>query len=78
MSWEKEKETLKKEIGFKNQSELAEFVLRLAKHSDEANHHADFDIRYNKLFISITTHDAGGLTEKDYYLSKVIDGMLDN
>jgi 4a-hydroxytetrahydrobiopterin dehydratase len=39
------------------------------------NHHADFNISYNALSISITTHDFGGLTQKDYDLKDEIDRL---
>lgn len=73
---EKKDEKLEKQFVFKNQPELAEAVLVLARHSDEIGHHADLKIHYNKLDVSITTHDKGGLTEIDYALVKVIDGMF--
>ncbi|MFT6500939.1 MAG: 4a-hydroxytetrahydrobiopterin dehydratase [Crocinitomicaceae bacterium] len=78
MSWKKNDENLEKQFVFKNQTELAEAVLVLARHSDEIGHHADLQIQYNRLDVSITTHDAGGLTEKDYALTKVIDGMFES
>ena len=78
MSWKKNDENLEKQFVFKNQTELAEAVLVLARHSDEIGHHADLQIHYNRLDVSITTHDAGGLTEKDYALAKAIDGMFES
>ncbi|MDC0099431.1 4a-hydroxytetrahydrobiopterin dehydratase [Crocinitomicaceae bacterium] len=78
MSWKKNDENLEKQFVFKNQTELAEAVLVLARHSDEIGHHADLQIHYNRLDVSITTHDAGRLTEKDYTLAKVIDGLFES
>jgi 4a-hydroxytetrahydrobiopterin dehydratase len=78
MSWKKNDENLEKQFVFKNQTELAEAVLVLARHSDEIGHHADLQIHYNRLDVSITTHDAGELTEKDYTLAKVIDGLFES
>ena len=78
MSWKKNDENLEKQFVFKNQTELAEAVLVLARHSDEIGHHADLQIHDNRLNVSITTHDAGGLTEKDYTLAKVIDGLFES
>ncbi|MCH2229603.1 MAG: 4a-hydroxytetrahydrobiopterin dehydratase [Crocinitomicaceae bacterium] len=73
MNWLVKEEQLVTKLQFENQTELAQFVLRLAKHSDKVNHHADLTIRYNVLNISITTHDSGGLTEKDFELQKEIE-----
>jgi 4a-hydroxytetrahydrobiopterin dehydratase len=77
MSWKKIDDKLEKQFVFKNQTELAEAVLVLARHSDEIRHHADLQVHYNRLDLSITTHDEGGLTERDYALAKVIDGMFE-
>ena len=78
MSWKKNDEQLEKQFVFKNQTELAEAILVLARYSDKIGHHADLQIHYNRLDVSITTHDAGGLTEKDYALAKAIDGMFES
>ena len=78
MSWKKNDENIEKQFVFKNQTELAEAVLVLARLSDEIGHHADLQIHYNRLDVSITTHDAGELTEKDYTLAKVIDGLFES
>jgi pterin-4a-carbinolamine dehydratase len=56
-----------RELTFENQSELAEFVLVIARFSDEKDHHADMEIsQCRKLRLSITTHDENGLTQKDF------------
>ena len=73
MNWLVKEREICGEIVFLNQTELAEFVLRLARHSDLVNHHADLTIRYNVLEISITTHDKGGLTQKDSDLQREIE-----
>ncbi len=73
MNWSINEKEIVMSIEFTNQTELAEFVLKLAKHSDMVNHHADLNIRYNVLNISITTHDSGGLTQKDFDLQQDIE-----
>lgn len=73
MNWLVKDKQLETTLQFENQTELAHFVLQLAQHSDEVNHHADLSIRYNVLSISITTHDEGGLTSKDFDLQKEIE-----
>lgn len=65
--WTNTGSSLVREFVFKNQTELAEFVLLAAKYSDELNHHADMQIsECRKLQLSITTHDENGLTERDF------------
>ena len=44
--------------------------------AEAANHHPDIDIRWRKVTIALTTHDAGGLTQKDFDLAAQIDEIL--
>lgn len=43
--------------------------------AEAAQHHPDILIRWNKVTLSLTTHDAGGLTDKDFELAKQIEGL---
>jgi 4a-hydroxytetrahydrobiopterin dehydratase len=45
------------------------FVNRVAEQAEEANHHPDIDIRWNKVHLVLTSHDAGGLTQADIELA---------
>ena len=45
------------------------FVNRVADLAEEAGHHPDIDIRYNKVRLGLVTHDAGGITAKDFDLA---------
>jgi 4a-hydroxytetrahydrobiopterin dehydratase len=45
------------------------FVNRVGELAEEAGHHPDIDIRYNRVRLGLTTHDAGGLTGKDFDLA---------
>ena len=49
------------------------FVNRVAQLAERQQHHPDVDIRYNQVTLSIWTHDAGGLTERDFRLAAAID-----
>lgn len=49
-----------------------EFVNKLVDPAESAGHHPDIEISYNKVRITLTTHDAGGLTQKDFELAKEI------
>jgi len=51
------------------------FVNMVAMLAERANHHPDVDIRYNKVTIALSTHSAGGLTEKDFALAKQIENL---
>lgn len=54
---------------FKGFVEAVAFVDRLVAPAEAAGHHPDLEISYNKVTIALTTHDAGGLTEKDFELA---------
>ncbi len=51
------------------------FVNRVGALAEEAGHHPDIDIRYNQVRLSLITHDAGGLTEKDFDLAVRTDKL---
>ena len=49
------------------------FVSKVGRAAEAAGHHPDIDIRYNKVRLSLVTHDAGGLTPKDFELAAKIN-----
>jgi 4a-hydroxytetrahydrobiopterin dehydratase len=49
------------------------FVNRVGKLAEAAGHHPDIDIRYNRVRLALVTHDAGGLTKKDFDLAGLTD-----
>lgn len=51
------------------------FVNSVALLAEKANHHPDIDIRWNNVTLTLSTHSAGGLTEKDFNLAKAIDAL---
>ncbi len=51
------------------------FVNRVGVLAEEAGHHPDIDIRYNKVRLALVTHDAGGLTAKDFELAAEVDQL---
>jgi 4a-hydroxytetrahydrobiopterin dehydratase len=50
-----------------------EFVGEVGRLAEEANHHPDIDIRYNRVSLALITHDAGGITQRDLDLARAID-----
>ena len=51
------------------------FVQSVALLAEKMNHHPDIDIRWNKVMLTLSTHSAGGLTEKDFALAKQINSL---
>jgi len=71
--WAIQNESLVKEFVFSTFQDTMNFVNVVAKSADEADHHPDIFISYNKVKISLTTHDLGEISEKDYSLAKTIE-----
>lgn len=61
---------------FKNFSEAFSFMTRVALAAEKMGHHPEWSNTYNKVRITLTTHDAGGLTEKDTDLAGKIDRLM--
>ena len=67
--WQIESGELVKTFQFKNFMAALDFVNQVGKAAEDAGHHPDIDIRYNKVRLALVTHDAGGITAKDYSLA---------
>ena len=52
------------------------FVGRIAEYAEQVQHHPDILIRYNKVTLTISTHDAGGITHKDFELARTADALM--
>jgi len=52
------------------------FVNHVGELAEKAGHHPDIDIRYNRVRLSLVTHDAGGLTAKDFELAPAVDRLV--
>jgi 4a-hydroxytetrahydrobiopterin dehydratase len=70
--WENNGKEISRTYKFKDFAEALSFVNKVAGLAEAADHHPDIDIRYNKVRLVLSTHSAGGLTEKDFSLAKQI------
>lgn len=61
---------------FKDFVSSIEFVNKIAALAEQAAHHPDILIRYNKVTLTLSTHDAGGVTEKDFSLAGQADRVF--
>ena len=52
------------------------FVNRIARKAQKINHHPDIDIRFDKVALTLSTHDEGGITEKDFSLAHQCDEVF--
>lgn len=75
-AWKRTGAVISRTFAFENFPVAIKFVNAVAKLAEKANHHPDIDIRWNKVTLALTTHDAGGLTEKDFALATRFDGLV--
>ncbi len=72
-AWRESPAGLHKEFRFDGFAEALAFVVEVGRRAEKANHHPDIDLRFNKVFLSLVTHDAGCVTGKDKLLAAEID-----
>ena len=73
--WKKRGRVISRTYQFKDFVVAMRFVNAIARAAEEACHHPDIDIRWNKVTLALTTHDAGGLTKKDFDLATRLDAL---
>ena len=75
-SWSEVSGTIQRTYHFNDFRESMRFVNRVAEQAEADQHHPDILIRYNKVTLTLATHDAGGITNKDFALAKAADGFV--
>ena len=73
--WKVESGELTRTYTFKDFLASLAFVNKVGEAAEKAGHHPDIDIRYNRVRLGLVTHDAGGLTAKDFDLAAVADKL---
>jgi 4a-hydroxytetrahydrobiopterin dehydratase len=74
--WSKRAQTVFRTFKFKGFLTAIDFVNRIAAKAQKTNHHPDIDIRFDQVTLTLTTHDEGGITEKDFLLAKQCDEVF--
>lgn len=74
--WKVVDEKLHKNFEFKSFNEAFGFMTRAAMEIEKMNHHPEWLNTYNRISISLTTHDAGGITQNDLKLARILDSLF--
>jgi len=72
-AWRLQSGELVRTFSYTDFKEALAFVNRVGLLAEAAGHHPDIDIRYNRVHLALVSHDAGGLTTKDFDLASEID-----
>jgi 4a-hydroxytetrahydrobiopterin dehydratase len=67
---------IERTMRFRNFSEAWGFISRVALLAEKQNHHPEWSNVYNSVSIVLTTHEAGGLSERDVTMARAIDGLI--
>jgi 4a-hydroxytetrahydrobiopterin dehydratase len=71
--WQIQSGELKRTFTFKDFRAALAFVNKVGDLAERAGHHPDIDIRYSRVQLALVTHDAGGITAKDFDLASAAD-----
>lgn len=74
--WKYENNSIVRELTFKNFSENFAFMTRVAMLAETLNHHPDWCGGYKNLTIRLSTHDAGGVSEKDFEFAEKVEKLI--
>ena len=70
-------QALVRSLKFKDFSTAFAFLTRVALHAEKVDHHPEFTSVWNRVDFRLTSHDAGGVTERDYRLAEAINGLAE-
>ena len=76
--WSRKGNTLTRTYQFTAFPAGIDFLRRVADVAEEQDHHPDVDVRYTKLTFNLSTHNAGGITEKDFTLARAVDSLYED
>lgn len=75
--WTLQGDQIERILTFENFIDAMIFVNGVAEIAEEEGHHPDIRIVYNRVTLALSTHDAGGLTQKDFQTAHRIDALLE-
>ena len=73
--WQRQDQVISRTYEFKDFPAAMKFVNAIAELAEQVQHHPDMDVRWNRVTLAFTTHDTGGLTQKDFALARECDAQ---
>jgi len=70
--WQTKDKAIQRTFEFPDFKGAMNFVNKVAEAAEQANHHPDIDIRYNRVTMALISHDSGGVTERDVRMASKI------
>ena len=74
--WSVKNDKLHKEFQFNNFNQAFGFMTRAAMEIEKMNHHPEWFNVYNRITVELTTHDAGGITDNDVNLARILNSLI--
>ncbi len=73
--WKLEHKEIVRQFEFPDFRAALQFVNLVGEKAESAGHHPDIDIRYNKVRLALTSHDSGGITERDLKMAQALNTL---
>jgi len=74
--WSVKNDKLYKEFQFNDFNQAFGFMTRAAMEIEKMNHHPEWFNVYNRITVELTTHDAGGITDNDVNLARILNSLI--
>jgi len=73
--WRLSRGALRCDFKFESFAKALKFVMKVGALAEKADHHPDIDIRYSVVKLALSTHDVGGISDRDFSLARAIDAQ---
>jgi 4a-hydroxytetrahydrobiopterin dehydratase len=75
-AWERSEDALRRTVRFDGYRDAVAFAMRVAMEAEVANHHPDLLLTWGRVDVTLTSHDAGGVTDRDEEMARAIDAIV--
>lgn len=74
--WEQRDDAIHRTVQFDGYRDAVAFTVRVALEAESVNHHPELLLTWGRVEVSLTSHDAGGVTDRDVAMARAIDGLI--